>query len=108
MRFPFGVTVTVIRQGTVDRYGDRQPGAEVEVAGCAVFPRTSTESLDGRDTVVIGLTLLPPASADIKATDKVRLPDGATYQVVGEPGPWSSPLTGWAPGLQVALERVTG
>lgn len=105
---PYGITITVVRPGKRDKYGDETPGTEHAIDGCAVYPRTSGESTDQRDTVVIGLTLLAPYGVDLKATDKVRLPDGTTYQVDGEPGPWSSPLTGWQPGVQAALERVTG
>lgn len=112
MNFPHGVTVTVQR-ATQDRFGDRTYADHHDVAGCAVSPRSgdgrsaSSEAGENRTTVIVGLTLYCPPDADILATDRVVLPDGA-YQVIGQPGRWASPFTGWAPGTEVALERVVG
>lgn len=107
--FPFGITVTVERSGKPNKYGDKPPPVEHTISGVTVYPRTSSEATDNRDTVVIGLTMLAPHGSDVKATDVIRFPDGTKYQVDGEPGSWGpSPFTGWKPGMQVALERVTG
>ncbi|PRX95574.1 hypothetical protein [Allonocardiopsis opalescens] len=106
--FAHPITVTVRRPGARDRYGDPLPGTEHTVEGCAVYPRTSTETAVTGTTVITGRTLLAPIGADIAPDDQVVLPDGSLWSVVGDTGPWSSPLTGWAPGLEAALERVQG
>jgi hypothetical protein len=105
--FAFGQSVTVWDEIT-DEFGDTTTTDERTVLGCAVAPRTSTENLAGQVQITTGVTLYAPPDAGIKATSRVRLPDGTTWQVVGDPGRWSSPLTRWYPGDQVELERVRG
>jgi hypothetical protein len=108
--FPFGATVTVLRPGGVDQFGDPSgSGTTHTVAGCALAPRTSNEDIQGRgDTVIVGLTLYAPYGSDITATDKIQIPGGLIYEVVGEPGQWLNPKTGSTPGMAVALQRVAG
>ncbi|MDT0302903.1 hypothetical protein [Streptomonospora wellingtoniae] len=107
--FTHPVAVTVKRSGGKDRYGDPLPGPPPHtVEGCAVYPRTSTETATGGTTVITGRTLLAPIGADILPEDQITLPDGTVWSVEGDVGPWSSPFTGWSPGLEVNLERVKG
>ena len=108
MTFAYGVTVTVIRSAGRDRWGDLLPAIEHTIEGCVLYPRSSVELVDGRDTIITGTVLLAPLGADIRATDRVRLADGSEHDVRGTPGTWLSPLTGWAPGIQAVLEEVTG
>ncbi|MER5671156.1 hypothetical protein [Pseudonocardia alni] len=108
MNFARGISVRVHRLAGVDRFGDRLPGTTHVVSGCALAPRTSSEDNPRGSTVIVGLTLYGPYGADIRAEDVVELEGGSRYEVVGEPGHWASPFTGWAPGCEVALERVTG
>ncbi|MEU5853944.1 hypothetical protein ABZ799_01330 [Nocardiopsis dassonvillei] len=102
------ITVTVKRAGGRDREGDPLPGTEHTIDGCAQYPQTSSEAATTGTTVITGRVLLAPYGADIRSEDRVILPDGSEWAVDGDPGPWSSPLTGWQPGTQVALERVKG
>lgn len=117
--FPYGVDVTVYTE-TRDRYGDVTLDGERVVRGCALAPRMSAES-DGagggqgsavsgtrQATVVTGLTLYAPAESGITALHRIRLADGTVWRVQGMPAVWRSPFTGWAPGEQIELERVTG
>jgi len=105
--FPHGETVTVWREIT-DKFGDTTVVEQRTVAGCGVAPRTSTEDNAGRVRVTTGITLYAPPGSGITATSRVRLADGTTWRVAGDPGRWRSPLTGWSPGDQIELERVTG
>lgn len=118
MSFPYGFTATV-KRATQDRVGNITTTPHHDEGGCALAPRSSSESLgQQRDTVTVGLTLyVPSPDADILPTDVIFLPDvpqvpppyrGTDWQVEGEPGAWISPFTGWAPGIEVALTRVTG
>ena len=110
MRFSHGETVTVVRAspGGVDAYGDPLPGdaSRVDVPGCAVAPRYSSEPSErGRQGVIVGLTVYGP---DVfLSTDQVEV-RGVLYDVEGEPGFWENPFTGWAPGVEVALRRAEG
>jgi len=88
--------------------GDPLPWTTRTVDGCVFAPRMSTEAVDRRDTVVVGLTLYAPADADIQATDRIVRADGSVWDVDGMPGTWATPFTNWKPGLQVAVKRVTG
>lgn len=111
--FAHAITVTVKRPAAKNRWGDRVTAAtEHVVTGCAVYPRGSgnaaREQLDARDTITEGLVLLAPFGSDIRATDEIVLPDGTLYQVDGEPGSWTSPYTGWAPGMEIVLKNVEG
>jgi len=109
--FQHGESVTVLRPGTLDRYGDPVPGnpsTTHTIEGCAFAPRSSTELHAQVNTVIVGLTMYAPSGADIKATDTIQRSDGTRWNVEGQPGVWSSPFTGWQPGIVAALERVTG
>lgn len=93
--------VTVRRQATKDRYGNRVPG---EVVGalrrCITYPRASTEDADRGTVSIDGLTVWAPAplSTDLKATDDVEI-DGDLYSVEGTPGAWKRAKNGRTMGL---------
>lgn len=111
-----GDTVTIVRPGppTRDAYGNDVAGSPVEVtvSGCGIAPRGgtgtgSTEIVQGRDTVIVGLTLYAPAGTDIRATDRVRVA-GVLYEVDGQAGAFRSPFTGSTGPVVAALALVTG
>ncbi|MCA1191619.1 hypothetical protein [Saccharopolyspora sp. 6V] len=107
--FAHGITVTVHRGGGVDRFGDPIGDETVhEVAGCGFAPETSRELTDRRETVTTPATLYAPPGVDLRATDKVTVPGEGTFHVIGKAARWSSPFTGWTPGVAVSLEEVTG
>ena len=114
MDFPNGVRVT-LRNGVLgdeDNYGDAPAGTPTNVSWgpCAIAPRSSTEREDSRTpAVVTGLTIYGPA-ASFTANSQVVIPSGpyaGTWDVEGIPGVWSSPFTGWAPGVEVAVTRAS-
>jgi hypothetical protein len=117
VRFAHSETITVRRPSSpaaTGPRGDPLPWTTHTVDNCVFAPSVSTgasvstEAVDRRDTVITGLTLFAPPDADIQATDRIVRPDGTLWEVEGMPGPWVTPFTGWAPGLQVAVKRVTG
>lgn len=103
-----GHTVTVVRPVGFDRHGDPLPGdpTETVVTGCSVQPASTTEDLDGRDTVAELWDLYAPAGTDLRATDRVRF-GGILLEVDGEPLSWDD-HRGTAHHLEVRLKRVTG
>lgn len=110
MDFPFGETVTLVRrtQTGVDALGNDVYGTtEVAITNVAVAPRTDSEDIQGRDQVVVGLTLHLPAGTVVDAVDRFIV-RGNTYEVEGQPEALQSPFTGWNPALPVAVTRVTG
>lgn len=110
--YTHGETVILHRPSTTtDRYGDQAVTGWVESGwfdGCAVWPRTSDELTEqGRQGVIVGLTVVLPDCADVGPHDRCEV-GGVMFEVDGEPGRWRSPLTGWAPGVEVRLRRVDG
>ena len=113
--YPHGETITVIRAAEVaDPYSgadtilDWDAATTHNIDDVAVAPRQSSEpTQDARNAVYTGLTLYLPAGADITRIDRVAV-RGEVYEVDGDIAEWRSPFTGWAPGLEVNLSRVTG
>lgn len=109
--FPFGRTV-VLHSRTVtgqdadgnDVYGD----TDTTLTNVPVWPRNSSELVQGQDTLIVGLSCIVPSSVDPTGVDAVTV-DGKRYQIDGEPGDFTqSPLTGSALGWQLNLTRVEG
>ena len=86
-----------------DVYGDVQ----TPIDGCVVYPRGSTELVQGQDLVTDGLTVLLPSGTAVTATDRAIV-DGVTYEVDGQPSVWSNPWASVADSVQVQLKVVTG
>ncbi len=112
MRHPYGQSITILRStpGGRDMPGDPIASTvdRIDVPGCAIAPRTSTEpSGRGRQGVIVGLTIYAPAGTDIRATDSIEIAE-QTYTVDGEPGEWTNPFNGATPGLEVAVTRAEG
>jgi hypothetical protein len=110
MTYAFGERVTVYRE-IRDRFGTVTRTDEQTVDGVAVAPRTSSETgADMRSAVVrSGLTMfLPDETVRLTAAHRVIREDGTEWRVQGLPAVWANPLTGWTPGVQVEIDRVTG
>lgn len=110
--FAQGKVVTLLRDSTpgVDSYGDPTPGTteRIDVPGCGVAPRYSTEpTVRGRQGVIVGLSVYAPPGADIRFTDGAEI-DGVVYVIDGQPGAWVSPYTGTDFGFEVAIRRAAG
>lgn len=116
MTFEHGETVILHRQMLAtepdgdgnDVYTDDPQTIE----GVGVAPRdgngtSGNENTQGRETVIIGLTLFLPAGTRVAATDRFTV-RGDPYEVEGQPEAFLSPFTGLNPGLPVAVKRVTG
>ena len=109
--FPYGRTVVVFRE-VRNAVGDVEQVDRSVIDGVSIAPRVSNEfGTDSRNAVVsTGLTMLvddPEVAAQITPQHRVEV-DGRVYRVQGSPARWQSPLTGWIPGTQVELDRVTG
>ncbi|MGH3985734.1 MAG: hypothetical protein ACRDTZ_00245 [Pseudonocardiaceae bacterium] len=114
MRFRHGITVTVLREthtitGAVTLTEDGTIGScgwSPAVQGITDNAETAELGF-GYPQTITGRTLYTPPGAGLVAGHRVRFPDGTLWEVIGEVGPWRSPLTGWAPGDQAELRRVT-
>lgn len=115
MKFPFGFTLTVLLQ-EVDRHGDRTPTSDFTISGCAFAPGGSFEDTDGRNQLTRrGTVYLPSGIHQVPATAKLVIPASVTgdtadttWEVEGDKEYWRSPLSGWQPGSELPVKRVTG
>jgi hypothetical protein len=109
--FPFGGTAKINRGVRDVRHGDITYTYHHSIDGCALAPRYSNEaSGENRGSVIVGFTLFGPSQVGdrrVFADDEVEWVDGNKYRVVGEAADWDHPMTGWKPGFEAALERVT-
>jgi hypothetical protein len=101
-------TIIRIRLPERDKNGDPKPGtgSEINIEGCSVQPRQSTEATDLRNTVTTGLIVFAPGRPDILPVDRIRW-DGVTYAVDGEPAFWED-LEAAEDHAEITLRRVEG
>ena len=110
MRLPFGDTITVIRPAEIDEVGDPTgPSTTFTVDECVVAWQSSRvgessvfEDTDRRETTTMRANLYTPRTADIRATDRIELPNGNHYNIVGLPE-WDQvhPMNGWNPNYKI-------
>lgn len=123
-------TATIHRPGPKNEYGTRIGEVEIPLPGCLLYPRlasgrsTSTEDDYQKTQVSTGLSLIVQGNhggasltVDVRPEDVIELPahplvpvayHGTRWEVLGEMAPWASPFTTWRPGVEIAIERVTG
>lgn len=112
MTFPFGTTITVLRDspGGLDDYNNpvTSTTTSTDIVGCAVAPSGSTEPAAlGRNGLVVDLTVFVPAGSDILFTDRIKIA-GVVYSIDGDPADWSNPFTGTVFPTELALQRAVG
>lgn len=103
MPLPYGGMAVDVERAVYDRFNDATYTFSHTLFGCLEFPVESTEEAN---SVTDRRRLLAPSGSDVRATDRIKI-RGLAYQVNGLPKDWIDPLTGWAPGMQVDLVRVT-
>lgn len=106
-----GDTVKRIRPGTKESRGSVVPDwtktTDMTISGCSIQPGATSLSQDGRVLAISdGYTCYFPPGTDVAAGDKIQW-NGADYQIIGEPRPWTSP-TGRVSSLQAQIERWKG
>lgn len=79
------------------------------IDGCAITYGSSTEIVEGTDTVASDVTVyMPDTALGITAYDTIVLPDGKTYQVQGNPIQDASPFSGITSYIEVHARQVAG
>lgn len=119
---PWAISIRItVQRGTPDRFNDTVYADHHQIDNCIDYPTGAGEQGLSNTHVTDYRELLCPFESDILATDRVLIhPAGMatvpsndparktnTYQVVGPAKDWQNPFTGWAPGTQVSLERIT-
>lgn len=109
MTAPFGETVIQHSRvkGDPDNLGnDTWTDTDTTRPGAVVYPRVSTELVQGQDTNIIGLTLVFVPAVTVAVTDEFTA-RGERWAVDGLPGQYQSSFTGHTV-TQVHLTRVEG
>lgn len=100
--------VTRTRNGVDSDGNDVYTDTPTDVlGGCVIWPRGSSELVQGVDTTITGLWLLFPPGTQVSATDRV-IARGDTWEVDGDAQQHRSPFTGRIPGVLVAVTKVRG
>ncbi len=111
MFFAHSITVTVSHR-EVDRNGDYTVTGSYRLPGCAISLASKTRAYETetfeQDTVRALTILFAPGGSDIRSSDTITLEDGTVWHVWGLPTNFSSPFTGWQPGMQVPLRHFSG
>jgi hypothetical protein len=105
---PGNQTVTkVARTVARDPMGDETVvETRTDVTGCAVAPRTATETTErGRRDVITGITVFMPYGTVLDPDDRLEVA-GTAYEIEGEPGYWADPDTRQGVGVEVAARRA--
>lgn len=113
--FPHGEPVTRLRAAEIlDPYSkgpvdlDWENPRELVAPTCAVWQEQSNEPDEvGREQVITVTKVAFPAGFDIAAADRF-VARGETYQVHGDPFDWTSPFSGWRPGVVATGRKVDG
>jgi len=102
-------TITVLRPAWAADHGtdvaDWTTPSEHDVSGCSVQPQPGAEDLTHRDAVTTLWRLIAPVDADLLDNDRVRAPDGQTYEVTGSVQRWTDGVNDHVDAL---LTRVEG
>lgn len=110
-----GETVTRLRrQMVLDPYseeetlGSWEDAAELPLVGVAIGPSSTTElTTEDRQQLVTSMSLYGAQGLDVLPADRIRARSGL-WDVVGEEQLWSNPFTGWDPGSEYQIRKVTG
>lgn len=106
MDFAYGETVIRLRALLVtDPYSgesttrDWSAATELDIDHCGVAAGGSTEPvITAREAVDSDFDVFLPAGVDVTAQDRLRV-RGIECEIAGRPFEWSSPFTGWTPGV---------
>ncbi|MDJ0321661.1 hypothetical protein [Pseudarthrobacter sp. PS3-L1] len=110
-----GQTVDRLRRGTViDPYSQEPTLADwdsatvLELEGVAIAPSSSSETVaDNRGQVITQMSIYCGVDQDVAEHDRIR-DRNVLWEVQGEVAQWRNPFTGWAPGAEFSIRKVTG
>lgn len=111
----FGESITLHSRHVTgqDQYGnDIYTSVDIPLTNVPIWPRNSSELVQGQDVSIVGLQAFLPAGTSAWTIDSITIVSGAyagrDYEIDGEPGYYRSPFTGRDPGVLVNLTRITG
>lgn len=115
--FPLKFGETVVRergQMVADPYSgeatkrDWADPDELDIEGVAIAPSTGSETrTEDRNPIVTDMSLYAAPGVDVLPHDRIRARSGL-WDVEGEVADWKSPFTGWNPGVEFRIRKVSG
>jgi hypothetical protein len=80
----------------------------LDIEGVAIAPSIGTETrTEDRTSVVTPMSLYCTPGVDVLPQDRIRARSGL-WQVEGEVADWKNAFTGWNPGAEFRLKKVSG
>lgn len=80
----------------------------LDIEGVAIAPSTGTETQsEDRNTRETPMSLYCAPGIDVLPHDRIRARSGL-WNVEGEVADWKNALTGWNPGMEFRVKKVTG
>ncbi|SLG40353.1 Uncharacterised protein [Mycobacteroides abscessus subsp. abscessus] len=111
LEFPAGSMLTVLRASAGrDKFGDPigdgyQPSHDI--GPCKIVRTQASRETDKQDRIVDRISVrCAQVDADVRQSDRVRLPNGRVCAVASRPHTPTNGFTGWRPSLRFTLEEV--
>lgn len=106
--FPHGANLSVMRSSgpVYDKLGNMSDATEVhEIGPCSIVDQHGTIDYaeDGTARWIGTVDVQAPPESDVKAADKIGLPNGDVAIVVKPPERPRNPFTGWTPFVQFTI-----
>jgi hypothetical protein len=115
--FPLANGETVVRERrklVEDPYSEEETLADwtdpdkIDLEGVAIAPSSSTEPVsDARQQVITQMSIYCAPTDDVLPKDRIRARSGL-WSVEGEVADWKNALTGWNPGAEFRIKKVSG
>jgi hypothetical protein len=81
---------------------------ELAIHGVAIGPSSSVESTtENRQAVTTNMSIYGPPDMDVQPADRIVARSGV-WEVTGENAAWMNAFTGWRPGDEFPIRKVTG
>lgn len=81
---------------------------KIDLEGVAIAPSSSTEPVsDDRQQLTTQMSIYCSSTDDVLPMDRIRASSGL-WSVEGEVADWTNPLTGWNPGAEFRIKKVSG
>lgn len=106
-KYPGGTMLTVLRGAARNWEGDPVNDGESshQVGPCDIKWHTDTEDNTSGELLTLSARVTAPYGSDVRASDRVRLPDGREFAIDGQVRVSPNPFTGWSTGVRFTIAK---